>query len=423
MKTYIARQPIFQRDMCVYGYELLYRDSEKNSFNPNIDGDRATKSLVSNAITNFGLLKLCNKKYAFINFTENLLTSNLPSLLGSRDIIIEILEDVTPSTKIIQSIQKLKEHGYMFALDDYALDAKFDPLLELSDIIKVEYPKLTPKERKELPKDARFRDKKLLAEKIETQKEYLEAKRAGYDLFQGYYFSKPVAFSKESMQISPCSYTRALIELQKPSFNYKNMEKIISTDYTLTYKLLYRVNTLSYYRGHKIKSVRQALVRMGMSELYHWLLLVLMEDIAPESCNELVKTALIRAICAEQLAKLLKDKINLSCDGAFIVGMFSIIKAEKENKEDIENMFKAIALSDDIRNALLGKDNCYHDILTFIINYEKSNADCVDKFLRNNNLNEEQIWNIYSSAVKYADFAFNKSIDPKVLKDIAPENI
>lgn len=423
MKTYIARQPIFQRDMCVYGYELLYRDSEKNSFNPNIDGDRATKSLVSNAITNFGLLKLCNKKYAFINFTENLLTSNLPSLLGARDIIIEILEDVTPSPKLIESIQKLKEHGYMFALDDYALDSKFDPLLELSDIIKVEYPKLTPKERKGIPKDARFRDKKLLAEKIETAEEYHEAKKAGYNLFQGYYFSKPVALSKESMQISPCSYTRALIELQKPSFSYGNIEKIISTDYALTYKLLYRANTLAYYRGNKIKSVRQALVRMGVSELYHWLLLVLMEDIAPESCNELVKTALIRAVCAEQLAKLLEDKIKLSCDGAFIVGMFSIVKTEKANKEDIKNMFKAIALSDDITNALLGQDNCYHDILSFIINYEKNNAEYVDKFLQDNNLDEKQIWDIYSSAVKYADFAFDIPTSAKALKGISPENI
>lgn len=45
MYGYVARQPIFAADKTLYGYELLFRNGEVNSF-PNIDADEATSKLL-----------------------------------------------------------------------------------------------------------------------------------------------------------------------------------------------------------------------------------------------------------------------------------------------------------------------------------------------------------------------------------------
>ncbi|MEA4969824.1 MAG: hypothetical protein VB051_04745 [Candidatus Pelethousia sp.] len=54
MDVYVARQPIFDRHMRVYGYELLYRKSDRN-FYEGEDDDQSTIALISDTFFVFGL--------------------------------------------------------------------------------------------------------------------------------------------------------------------------------------------------------------------------------------------------------------------------------------------------------------------------------------------------------------------------------
>ncbi len=49
MEAFLARQPILNRKLHVYGYELLFRNGSENYFRP-VDGDAATASLISDAV-------------------------------------------------------------------------------------------------------------------------------------------------------------------------------------------------------------------------------------------------------------------------------------------------------------------------------------------------------------------------------------
>ena len=101
MKTYVARQPIFKRDMTVIGYELLFRDSEKNSFPVGVPGDVSTANVLINSFLNMDFEDVVDGKVALVNFPIESLREELPSLMPSKKIIVEILETVKPNERNI----------------------------------------------------------------------------------------------------------------------------------------------------------------------------------------------------------------------------------------------------------------------------------------------------------------------------------
>ncbi len=100
MYTFLARQPIFDAEYNVYGYELLYRNAENSLSADVIDGTSATKRVLSDAITLFGLNTLTNSKPAFVNFTEELILEGFPFLADPKDIVVELLEDIKVTPEV-----------------------------------------------------------------------------------------------------------------------------------------------------------------------------------------------------------------------------------------------------------------------------------------------------------------------------------
>lgn len=118
MDVFVARQPIFDREKILFGYELLFREGNSNVF-PDIDGDTATTSLLSSSFFTVGIDRIAVGKPAFINFTEDLIKEGTPHLFPQDKLVVEILESVSPDPKTIQACRELKEQGYMLALDDF----------------------------------------------------------------------------------------------------------------------------------------------------------------------------------------------------------------------------------------------------------------------------------------------------------------
>lgn len=190
MEVFVARQPIFTKEMEVYGYELLYRNNQENRF-PEINGDVATTDVIINSFINIGVEELSNGKPCFINFTEKLLQLKIPTYFRPHDIAVEILETVTCGPELLNICQELKGMNYQIVLDDFVLDTKNPYSLQLiryEDIIKVDFQKTNEAMRRVIEGIALKHNIQLLAEKIETSEEFETAVRSGYTYFQGYFF-------------------------------------------------------------------------------------------------------------------------------------------------------------------------------------------------------------------------------------------
>lgn len=160
MKVFVARQPIFNRNEQVVAYELLYRESEENRYSA-ADGDKATTDLIINSFINIGIEKLTEGKRCFVNFTESLMFSDLPTSFDPDQLIIEILEDIPITPALISRCRQLKKLGYTLALDDfYAINPANEELLEqlmkYIDILKIDFLQSSRLERKKNHSDVQL---------------------------------------------------------------------------------------------------------------------------------------------------------------------------------------------------------------------------------------------------------------------------
>ena len=167
MEVFVARQPIFNFNKRLHAYELLYRGNYRNNFTAdNVTGERATSSLLSTTFLTEGIDKIGSFKPCYINFTEELLVKKIPLAFPKTKLIIEILEDVTPTSEVIAACTEFKEKGYTLALDDFVFKQKLTPMIRLADIIKIDF-RVTPADQvhKTLHSLSQFK-LKFLAEKL-----------------------------------------------------------------------------------------------------------------------------------------------------------------------------------------------------------------------------------------------------------------
>ncbi|TYR76608.1 HDOD domain-containing protein [Rossellomorea vietnamensis] len=373
MEVFVARQPIFNASEEAIAYELLYRNNQENFF-PNIDGDRATADVIINSFLNIGIDQLSGGKPCFINFTETLLKLKVPTYFRPREIVIEILETVKPSPEIIKICRELRKLGYKIALDDFVFD-KENPyckeLMKLADYIKVDMLAATEKKREEIELIARLLDIKLLAEKVETRRDFEEAKKRGYTLFQGFFFSKPVILSTYDVPVYFHSYYEVIQRLEMSEPNMERIAELIEQDLSLSYKLLKLINSPAYRPKHKINSIRQAIILLGLIEIQRWIYVLAIRDMTGSDrqiSDEVIKLCLTRAKMCELISTKLSEEAVPS--SFFLTGMFSLM--EDIIGQPIGKVLKDMPLQDDICDALRGKQNNLKKVLDLVIAIEQA---------------------------------------------------
>jgi c-di-GMP-related signal transduction protein len=142
---FVARQPILTKGEKVFGYELLFRDGVESYFFP-VDPEAASRSTLESTLL-MGLNVLCNGRRAFVNCTRDMLLKDYITLLPSSHTVVEVLESVPPDDLVMAACQRLKESGYMIALDDFTVDDPREPLTDIADILKVDVRRTSPEER------------------------------------------------------------------------------------------------------------------------------------------------------------------------------------------------------------------------------------------------------------------------------------
>ena len=402
MYTFLARQPIFDHKYGVCGYELLYRNAEEKKTSDVRDGNSATRRVLSDAVTLFGLDSLTNSKPAFVNFTGDLILEDFPTLVDPGSIVVELLEDIQVTPEIIQKVAHLKELGYTIALDDYVGGAEFDPLLPYADIIKVDF-MLTDRAQQQLIAKKLGSSIHLLAEKVETRDEYDWAKANGYSLFQGYFFSYPNTFKKKVHQISTATFSLLMSELGKEDVRFHRCSDIIRSDTVLTYKVLQKSNSLAYHRGNEITDVGHALVMMGVQEFRRWLLLVVARDGNQTCSDELARESFIRGLWAEAL--ILHSPRASDHESAFLLGMFSLL--DRILDEKLEVLLQDISLDKEVEDALLKREeNFYSRLLQFVVDYENqvTSLDLSDLGI---DISQVELHKEYAACLAKADAIFN----------------
>jgi c-di-GMP-related signal transduction protein len=315
--VFVARQPIFDRQWRVYGYELLYRSGPLENEFDGTDSTIATQQVISNTLLSIGLENIVGGKKAFLNFDRSLLNDRIYLSLPREATVIEILESVEPTADLIELCRSIHEQGYDIALDDFVSSPQFEPLTRLAQLIKV---------------DTRVTDR-----------------AAGYDYFQGYFFARPFVMHSHQIPASKLNCLRLLSEMQQPELNFERVEDLIASDVSLTYKLLRYANSALFGRHEEIKSIGHALVIVGADNIRRWVALAALPMLATDKPGELVTLSIVRARFCESLMKLARMTLR---NEAFLMGMFSLLDALLD--QPLDDALQAVSLRPEITQALLG---------------------------------------------------------------------
>jgi EAL and modified HD-GYP domain-containing signal transduction protein len=401
MEIILARQPIFDRNMEVVAYELLYRNYRSGGPTDRAvvsDGNQATSSVIIDALTNLGLNTVTAGKPAFINFTEDMILKEYATILPPESIVIELLEDINPTAEMVQKCTELRQAGYTLALDDFVLTNNHLELIKQAHIIKMDFMSTEAEQLINIPKLFIPWGIKFLAEKVETHDDYQNALEWGYEYFQGYFFSKPTVLRSVELAPMRLNLMRLMGETSKTDFEFAEMARMVMQDLGLTVKFLRLLNYVipSAQRGG-ISTVRQGMVLLGVVSFRKWLYLMVLKDFALDLPDEITRQALVVARFCELYARA----CNLNSDEYFLMGLFSL--GETIMSMTMEEILRDLVVSPGVKDALLHHEGPLAKTLDLFYSYVDGDWDEVERMISGTRLDVDHLSQIYLEAVQWSD--------------------
>lgn len=393
-EVYVGRQPIYDRKLNIYAYELLYRRCSQSQHAVIEDADQASSEVVANALMEFGLEQVVGTKKAFFNFSRGFLVQQKEIPFSVDKVVIEVLEYVPPDPDVITAVKNYANSGHPIALDDFTFQPELEPLIAYADIIKVDIMQLSRQELEEKVPRLHRANVKLLAEKVETEEEFELCKRLGFNYFQGFYFSRPKLIRGRKLPPNRLGVMRLLAQLQAPDVEIADIEKLIETDVMLSWKLLKHINSSYYGLMSQVNSIRFAISYLGLHQIRMWCSVLAMCSL-DDKPKELMNRAMVRARMCQLLAGEAADEAQAS--SYFTVGLFSILELLLDMPFD--EILDSMPLADEVNRALLYHQGPMGTCLACALAYEQADWAVV----ANQVWSRETVVNAYLQAIAWAD--------------------
>ena len=404
MSVFVARQAIFNRKQNVVAYELLFRNSAENFF-PDIEEGQATARLIMENQLNLGTRHITSGKTALINIGPDSLKHNLCDFLPCKDVVIELLETIEPTDDNYQLCRELFHKNYKLALDDFVYNEQWERFLKFIKLVKFDIAQTPLSDIAEIVEKLKQHKKiKILAEKIETQADYHQAHKMGFDYFQGYFFAKPTMHEQQDIDYNYALVVAIYAQVMKPSPDIKQISVLFEADAALAYKLMRLINSGVFPIQSKISSIKQALVYLGHERLKKFVSLIVTAHTAGKKPAELMQVCVVRARFCELIAK----QVSKSLAGeAFLTGLFSLLDAILDQPMSL--LVEKLPFPDDIKAALLNEKNTLYYILNVVQAYETGSWWTLEKAVILLNVKSDVLPGLYNQAVDWADNYKNNS--------------
>ena len=394
--SFIARQPILSRRGDVFAYELLFRSGIENSFG-GANLEHASASMFDTSFM-IGLQKLTGGQRAFVNCPRDFLLHDYISLFPRDMVVVELLENIAPDEEVVDACRRLKESGYLLALDDFVDTPDWEPLIEIADFIKVDFRVTSQADQRALA--ARYKGKKIrmLAEKVETPEEFADAMAMGYSLFQGYFFCRPEMLHQRAIPASKLAYLDLLGTVTAANFDIAALALKIKQEPSLTYKLLRYLNSAGFGLRSEIYSIPHALSLLGERELRKWIAVLAVGVMANGKPDELMTVPLVRGRFCELLAPA--AGMAAHSNDLFLLGLLSVMDAILD--QPLVNILAELPVGNDIKEALLARSGLYKDMLDLATAHERADWDAISRLAPRLGVKEDQIPELYFAAVDWA---------------------
>jgi EAL and modified HD-GYP domain-containing signal transduction protein len=381
--VFIGRQPILDKDQGLAGYELLFRASAENS--AHVDSATAAKAatadVVCKAFAELGLANVFGQVRAFINVDALFLESDLVELLPKDIVVLEIDVVAFDNPALLPRCQELKAKGYAFSLSGVTdVGDHLWPLVDLATWLKINIDGLAGDQLQTSARALGTTRRLLVAAHVESQSQMELCRLLGFQLFQGYYFAKPVIVEGRKLDASTQGLLR-LIKLVADDADPARLDAAFRTEPALVINLLRLTNSVGVGARARITSVRHAITVLGRRQLQRWLQLLLFSrgadiDLAH---NPLLQLAALRGRFMELLVEKLHPGQRDLRDPAFITGLMSVVPAALGMS--MTDVLAQIAVGNDVRLALTHREGTLGKLFALTERYDDNDVAGVQELL------------------------------------------
>ncbi len=369
--TFVGRQPIVDRDQHVVAYELLFRSSVTAEVADFDEIGRAAVRVMVNTFASLGMDAVLGKALGFFNLTEELLLSESILALPKERVVLEVLENVPATDEVVARCRELHAAGYQIALDDWIPNDPREALLPSASIVKVDLPAVDGKALRGLVRRLREHDVQLLAEKVETAEEFKACAKLGFDLFQGYFFARPIVLEGADLDATRATLIQVMQQISSEAETDVLVESF-KHDAKLGLNLLRLVNTAGRAARVRLDTIEAAVRHLGRQQLGRWVAILLYAQGADGHMNS---PLLVTAAHRGRLMELLVGASETSeadagrAERAFLVGMLSL--ADALLGRPLDRLVEELRLADEVAMALVAREGQLGGLLTLAESVER----------------------------------------------------
>jgi EAL and modified HD-GYP domain-containing signal transduction protein len=391
----IVRQPVFDRNSALLGYELRFRDTD--------EGRQAlARSVVSGT---FDIIR--GGMPAFVACSREQLLSDTFAALDPKAVVLMINNDVAQDDEVVSALVRIKAAGGFVALDN--LDEEVSPSEALASHVEWVRVDLRCDDAEVV---GRICDRvwharpRFIADQVLEPSQYNIALQLGFDGFQGPLFSRTETLPAAEMPASTVAAMRLLGLARDPNVTDPKLEEAVSTDAVLTFQLLRLVNSAAL-GGKGVSSIGHALRIIGRNQFLRWLALAIAASRGAKSGvdQQLVRQAVERGRLLEQLGGKGRDPGTL-----FLVGLFSLMDAVF--KMPLHDIVARVALGDEAKAALLDRTGPYAKALAFAEAYEMGMFETATELANDMGVPLDKLPDMYTTALKWTAEALSAMSEP-----------
>ncbi|HEY5513049.1 MAG TPA: EAL domain-containing protein [Geomonas sp.] len=401
-KFFLGRQPILNRAQQIVGFELLFRSAESLLAASFLDTHAASASVIVNALSDFGFQDVLGRNQGFFNVSYDMLMSDAVELLPKEQVVIELLESIMADQEVVARCRTLKSLGFKLALDDHIYSPSFHEIYHMVDIVKLDVLEIPPGELAGMVGKLRAWPLTLLAEKVESAEQYAACSELGFDLFQGYYFARPVVLRQNKVDVAKLTMLQ-LMEQVMAETEISEIEETFKQNPGLTYNLLRLVNSVAIGLRVRIKTLRHALMVLGLEQLKRWITLALYANNDSSGAQSpLLQIAAMRGKLMELLVQSLPNPGGRELsDRAFMAGILSLIDVLFE--VSMVELVEKLNLVDDVRAALLDRSGVLGRLLLLAGKLEQADFAGVNEHLGECGLTLDQLLAAQVETIAWSD--------------------
>ena len=405
MEPYIVRQTIMDKDQKAVGYEIIYADDQVEMWQAD---DTAAANAIDNFLSSMDSDNFIGGKTAYITFTRNLLVKNIPRMFDTDKLVIQIEDTLITNPMSHSLITKFKQAGYKIAVNDFEFAPRYFGVLDIVDYIKVNFKNYNDPSLENIIRIGKSFGKGMIAYNISCQEAYDKAKLYGCISFQGSFVSEKMPSALQKSKVMQGNFMMLMVAVNRDEPDIDEIEEIVSRDVSLTYSLLKLVNSAYFALRNRAKSVKQALVILGLGQLKQWIYLLSFKTDDGSMPDELIKLSFLRGnFCAELLE--FADNMPISRSEAYLMGMFSTLG--KLMQAPLSEVLAQIPISEDVKAALISQEGRAGMLYRTVIAYENAEWTKMAQYAEELGIPKSLISEKYCECVQSVNDTWNKLME------------